>query len=58
VCELDEADVCRGCFRSRTEIALWTSMSPGEQWRVVEAAQRRRALQAASHAPDSGPKPS
>lgn len=42
VCVLDEADVCRGCFRSREEIAAWTSLSPTDQWRVVEAARRRR----------------
>jgi predicted Fe-S protein YdhL (DUF1289 family) len=43
VCVLDEADICRGCFRSRAEIALWSTLSPPGQWRVVEAAQRRRA---------------
>jgi monothiol glutaredoxin len=42
VCVLDESDICRGCVRRRTEIALWTSMSPRDQWRVIEAAQGRR----------------
>jgi len=42
VCVLDQADVCRGCYRSRAEIAAWSSMSAADQWRVVEAVARRR----------------
>lgn len=44
ICSLDEAGVCRGCFRSLGEIAEWTRMSAGEQWAVVERAQARRQL--------------
>ena len=42
VCTLDEQGVCRGCFRTLTEIAGWSGMAPGEQWIVIERADRRR----------------
>ena len=42
VCVLDEADVCRGCYRSRAEIAAWSSLPAADQWRVLEAVARRR----------------
>jgi predicted Fe-S protein YdhL (DUF1289 family) len=42
ICSLDDAGVCRGCFRSLAEIAEWTRMSVGEQWAVVDRAQARR----------------
>lgn len=42
ICSLDQAGVCRGCFRSLAEIAEWTRMSAGEQWAVVDRAERRR----------------
>ena len=42
ICSLDEAGVCRGCFRSLAEIAEWTRMSAGGQWAVVDRAQARR----------------
>jgi predicted Fe-S protein YdhL (DUF1289 family) len=44
ICTLDEHDICRGCFRSRDEIAGWMAMSAADQWRVVERAERRRLL--------------
>jgi predicted Fe-S protein YdhL (DUF1289 family) len=42
VCTLDPANVCRGCYRTLAEIAGWGAMSAGEQWAVVERAERRR----------------
>ncbi len=42
ICSLDDAGVCRGCFRSLAEIAEWTRMSAGEQWAVVDRAEARR----------------
>jgi len=42
VCSLDERGYCRGCYRSRDEIAGWTRMSAAEQWAVVRAAEERR----------------
>ena len=41
ICSLDERGVCRGCFRTITEIAGWTRMDPGEQWAVIQRAQGR-----------------
>jgi predicted Fe-S protein YdhL (DUF1289 family) len=35
VCTLDDAAVCVGCRRTTAEIALWTRMSPAQQWAVV-----------------------
>ena len=46
ICSLDERGVCRGCFRTITEIAGWTRMDPGEQWAVIQRAEgRRNAIQ-------------
>jgi hypothetical protein len=42
VCSLDEQGFCRGCARSRDEIAGWIRMSAEQQWAVVHAAERRR----------------
>jgi predicted Fe-S protein YdhL (DUF1289 family) len=55
VCVLDEADVCRGCYRSRAEIAAWTSMSAAEQWRVLEVVARRREQSQRLPRPDGEP---
>ncbi len=45
ICSLDGGGVCRGCFRTLAEIADWGSLSAGEQWAVVDRAERRRADQ-------------
>jgi len=46
ICSLDELGVCRGCFRTITEIASWTRMGPDEQWTAMKRAeQRRQAIQ-------------
>ena len=42
ICSLDEAGVCRGCYRTLDEIAGWTRMDPGEQWAVLRRTQHRR----------------
>jgi len=42
VCSLDERGYCRGCHRSREEIAAWTGMSPARQWQVLRAVEERR----------------
>ena len=34
ICSLDEQGYCRGCYRSREEIAAWTCMTPAQQWAV------------------------
>ena len=35
VCSLDDAGACIGCRRTSAEIALWTRMTPAQQWTVV-----------------------
>jgi predicted Fe-S protein YdhL (DUF1289 family) len=42
ICSLDERGICRGWFRTITEIAGWTRMKPGEQWAVIQRATDRR----------------
>jgi hypothetical protein len=42
ICSLDEGGVCRGCFRTITEIAGWMRMNPGEQRAVLQRAEERR----------------
>jgi predicted Fe-S protein YdhL (DUF1289 family) len=42
VCSLDERGYCRGCYRSRGEIAGWSNMSPERQWEVLRAVEARR----------------
>ena len=41
ICALDEQDICTGCYRSATEIALWTRLSVNERREVVARADRR-----------------
>lgn len=43
VCSLDEGGHCRGCFRTRDEIARWIRMNADEQWSVIHACDARRA---------------
>ena len=43
ICSLDEGDYCRGCLRSRDEIAGWVRMTPDQQWRVIRATEERRS---------------
>ena len=44
ICSLDEGGYCRGCHRSRDEIARWISMTPAEQWDVLHATELRRGV--------------
>lgn len=41
VCTMDDDGRCLGCFRTLTEIAQWGSLSPEEQWEVVEQLPER-----------------
>ena len=44
ICELDPNDgICRGCFRSSSEIAAWQSMSQEAQILLLETLHDRRA---------------
>lgn len=42
VCQIDtESDVCRGCFRTLTEIANWGRMSPDERRAIMQRLPQR-----------------
>ena len=41
ICELNGADICVGCGRSRAEIGGWSAMSNEQKKRVVAAARER-----------------
>jgi predicted Fe-S protein YdhL (DUF1289 family) len=45
ICSLDEGGYCRGCHRSRDEIARWIAMTPAEQWDVLRATELRRGAE-------------
>jgi predicted Fe-S protein YdhL (DUF1289 family) len=42
VCTLDDQGYCSGCLRTAAEIGAWISMSPAEQWQLIEELARRR----------------
>lgn len=42
ICSLDETGHCRGCMRTRDEIAGWIRMNAEQQWAVVRACDERR----------------
>ncbi len=48
ICSLDEQGYCRGCYRSRDEIARWIAMTPDEQWDVLHATELRRGAERCS----------
>lgn len=44
LCQLDEEAVCRGCFRSLDEVAVWAASSDDEKRVFLQrVASRRRA---------------
>jgi len=42
ICSLDEQGYCRGCYRSRDEIASWIAMTPDQRWEVLRESEARR----------------
>ena len=40
-CQLDDAGVCLGCFRTRGDIGQWLSASDEEKRSIVASARRR-----------------
>lgn len=42
LCSLDAADVCRGCHRTRSEIACWLAANQAQRQAIVEQAEKRR----------------
>lgn len=51
VCSLDPQGYCRGCMRTRDEIAGWIRMSAEQQWNVVRACDERRLARFPAAAP-------
>jgi len=44
VCRLDAHGYCVGCLRTGEEIGHWLSMSPAEQWQLLEKLAARRQM--------------
>lgn len=42
ICELNNDDICTGCFRSLDEIGLWSGYSDQDKRRVLENTQQRK----------------
>ena len=42
VCELDVSGLCRGCLRTRREIAVWASLSAEQRDLIMHALPERR----------------
>ena len=42
ICSLDEQGYCRGCYRSREEIAGWIAMTPAQRSEVLRSTEQRR----------------
>jgi len=51
ICTLDDELRCMGCLRTMEEIRAWGTMSPGEQWALVDALRRRASR---TSGPDRG----
>ncbi len=45
VCQMDtNDDICRGCYRTRAEIASWGCMDEADQSKLLEILRERRSL--------------
>ena len=50
ICQMDNQDgVCIGCFRTRAEIATWSSMSQDDQLLLLNILRDRRAKATGVH---------
>jgi predicted Fe-S protein YdhL (DUF1289 family) len=45
-CDLDESDICMGCFRSAAEITGWMNKSEDEKIAIVIRCKKKIALHA------------
>lgn len=45
-CCLDENEICRGCFRSLTEIIGWSEAAASQRKTIIQLALQRRAAHA------------
>ena len=45
ICQMDESDdYCKGCYRTRKEIALWSRLGFDGQRQLINELQSRRAV--------------
>lgn len=42
LCQLDEQDICIGCYRSVTEIIEWASLNPEQKLQVLANTEIRQ----------------
>ncbi len=42
ICELNNDDICSGCYRSLNEIALWSGYSDQDKLRILENTEQRK----------------
>ncbi len=42
ICELNNDDICTGCFRNLDEIAMWSGYSDKDKQRILENTQQRK----------------
>ena len=42
ICQLNKADVCVGCFRTRNEISLWMGMSDEQRQHIINNTTKER----------------
>jgi predicted Fe-S protein YdhL (DUF1289 family) len=43
LCQLDEHNVCRGCFRKMEEIIAWTEAEHDTRLQILQAAKQRKS---------------
>jgi len=42
ICELNNDDICSGCYRSLDEIALWSGYSDQDKHRILQNTEQRK----------------
>ncbi|WP_044301161.1 DUF1289 domain-containing protein [Rhodopirellula sallentina] len=42
ICQVDDQQICRGCFRTLNEIGRWSIASTDEKRSILNCVQRRR----------------
>jgi predicted Fe-S protein YdhL (DUF1289 family) len=42
ICELDDDDICLGCYRSASEIGDWWQADPAQQQEILANARQRQ----------------
>jgi len=53
ICELDDHDICIGCYRSLDEISRWSAASEPQQRAILQASEKRREVSGNNSATDT-----